>query len=759
MSHIFFPRGVLFILPFLFLSACKSSDSSESKDSTGSKVSNEQNSTEDTRVLVQEAYKKIDHNKLTVAFNELRAEMIKTQLDSETDAGKRINMALHYGFELLKAGKTEESLGIYSVATKFIAENNLEMDSATKRNLYSTIGIAFMRHGEIENCLKNHNHESCFIPIKGGGVHQLPFGSSNAITQYEKSLKEFPNDLETQYLLNIAYMTLGQYPDKVPAKHRIDPSWFKSKINIKPFKDIAPELGLNRNGHAGGTIVDDFTNDGWLDIVITSWDPTEELIFYVNNGDGSFSDQTEAYGLKGHVGILNLNQADFNNDGWLDMHLMRGAWWLTQGSIPSTLLMNTGKGSFVDVTVKSGTLRYSPSQASAWADFNLDGWLDLVVANESLPDYEKGIDFYINQKDGTFSHESKAYGFNLSKFFKGCVATDVNNDRYPDIYMSASGSENILMINQGSNGKNQFIQTGPEIKIEQPIWSFPCWSFDYDNDGNEDLFVSGYSNDGTPSYHWMRSKLGKPAHEYLPKLYHNKGNMVFEEKGLELGLNEVAFTMGCNFGDINTDGFLDFYLGTGNPTYQSLVPNKVYLNMEGKRFEDVSYSGGFANIQKGHGVGFGDLDHDGDEDIYMVIGGAFDGDNFYNTLFENPNEHNHNWVILKFVGVTANRAAIGARVALTVSEGGKERKIYRTISSGASFGANSLILEVGLGKSDIIKNVSVQWPCKDCPDQTFTGLEINKAYTITQDKPTPEPMNYTAVKFKPAQVHSGHDHH
>lgn len=753
MSNILFPGGLLFILTILFFTACNSADN------TDSQVSNDQNQTEDTRLLVQEAYKKIDHSKLTVTFNQLRADRLKAQLDSETDPGKSINMALQYGLELLKSGKTEEALGIYSAATNFIAQNNLEMDSLTRRNLYSTIGIAFMRHGEIENCVKNHNHESCFIPIKGGGVHQLPFGSSNAIIQYEKSLKESPNDLETQYLLNIAYMTLGQYPDKVPAKYRIDPAWFKSKVSIQPFKDVAPDLGLNRNGHAGGTIVDDFTNDGWLDIVITSWEPTEELIFYVNNGDGSFSDQTAGYGLKGHVGILNLNQTDFNNDGWLDMHLMRGAWWLTQGNVPSTLLMNTGKGSFVDVTVKSGMLRYSPSQASAWADFNLDGWLDLVVANESLPGYDKGIDFYINQKDGTFSHESKTYGLSLNLFFKGCVASDVNNDRYPDIYMSASGAQNILMINQGFEEKNQFVMAGPEIKVEQPIWSFPCWSFDYDNDGNEDLFVSGYSNDGTPSEHWMRSKLGKPVREFLPKLYHNKGNMVFEEKGMEMGLDEVAFTMGCNFGDINTDGFLDFYLGTGNPAYQSLVPNKVYLNMDGKRFEDVSYSGGFANIQKGHGVGFGDLDHDGDEDIYMVIGGAFDGDNFYNTLFENPNEHQHNWVILKCVGITANKPAIGARVSLTVIEGGKERKIYRTVTSGASFGANSLNLEVGLRKSDIIKNVTVQWPCKDCPDQIFTGLEINKAYILTQDNPTPEPMNYSPVKFKSAQTHSGHDHH
>ena len=717
----------------------------------------EMKSEEDTRVLVQEALRRIDTMELSPALNVERANILRARLDRETDPGKRINLGLEYGLELLKAGKTEESLAVYSAATNFIAQNNLEMDTLTKRNLYSTIGIAFMRHGEIENCVRNHTHESCFLPIKGGGIHQLPYGSSNAIVQYERSLKEFPNDLETRYLLNLAYMTLGQFPDKVPAQYRIPPSWFESKVKMQRFKDVAPQLGINHNSLAGGTIVDDFNNDGWLDIVITSWSPKEELIFYQNNGDGTFSDRTEAYGLKGHVGILNLNHADFNNDGWLDLHLMRGAWYLEQGDIPNTLMMNTGKGSFVDVTVRAGMLRYSPTQASAWSDFNLDGWLDLVVAYESLPDRPRGIDLFINQKDGTFKNEAAGYGLTLNQFFKGCVATDLNNDRYPDIYLSALNNGNSLFINQGAKGKNSF--TLLENKsVAEPLRSFPCWSFDFNNDGNEDIFVSAYNNEGTPAEHWMRSQMGKTDPEYLPKLYQNKGNMVFEEVGQAMGLNEVAFTMGCNFGDINTDGYLDFYLSTGNPLYQSLVPNKMYLNMDGKRFEDVSYSGGFANVQKGHGVGFGDLDHDGDEDIYTVIGGAFDGDGFYNTLFENPNENKNNWLVLKLVGTTANKCAIGARVCVTVIENGKERKIYRTVTSGASFGANSLNLEVGLRKANDIDNVSVQWPCQDCPDQVFRDISINNAYLITQDKPAPVQMNYTSVPFK-TTVSQAHEHH
>lgn len=711
----------------------------------------------DTRILVKQAFDSLDLKVASTNYNMKRAMLIKDQMEREQDPGKRLSMGSAYASELLKAGETKGSINVYQDIMNYLMQNKISLDPHSKRNLYSQMAIAFMRHGEIENCVQNHNHQSCFIPIAGDGIHTLQSGSRNAIQLYEQSLSEFPEDLEARYLLNVAYMTVGEYPDKVPPAYRIDPSWFSNKVKMQPFEDIAPQLGINRQNLAGGTVVDDFTNDGWLDIIATSWSPTEELIFYVNNGDGTFSDQTKAFKLDGQVGCLHLNQTDFNNDGWLDLYLMRGAWYMTEGDIQSTLLMNTGKGFFEDVTMPSGITHNAPSQASAWADFNLDGWLDLVIGNESLPNFQRGIDFYINQQDGTFKHESVAYGLTINQYIKGCVATDVNNDKYPDIYFSSLTDGNFLYINNIAQNKG-FQTEGTDIKLRQPMRSFPCFNFDFDNDGDEDIFVSAFSNEGTPGLHWMESKMGKVNPSILPKLFQNNGNMQFEDVSLQMGLNEAVFTMGCNFGDINTDGFLDFYLGTGNPLYQSLVPNKMYLNMEGKRFEDVSYSGGFSNVQKGHGIGFGDIDHDGDEDIYAVMGGAYDGDGFYNCLFENPNEHNNNWIVLILVGTTANKPAIGARVIVTAIENGQERKIHRTVTSGASFGGNSLALEIGLRKSTTVSNVTVQWPCKDCPDQTFTEMEINKAYRLTEGKATPELLTYDAANAKPAVDHHMQHH-
>lgn len=739
---------VLCLLLAIALLACNTE-----KSNTPSQESNT-----DTRKLVRDAYASIDPFTVPYAFNTDKAAIYQKRLDAEPDPAKKVNLRLEYATELLRAGNTQESMNQYAEAVNFIIQNGMGIGPKEKRELYSTIAIAYLRHGEIENCVQNHNHQSCFLPIAGAGVHQLPFGSTNAIKYLELILTEFPDDLESKYLLNLAYQTLGEYPDKVPAKWRIDTSWYTNKRKIEPFKDIAPVLGLNRNTHAGGVVIDDFNNDGWLDIVVTSWHRNEAAIFYHNNGDGTFTDKTKDVGLDGQVGSLNLNQTDFNNDGWLDLYIMRGAWHGPSGDIPNTLMMNTGKGTFVDVTIQAGLTKNAATQTSSWADFNLDGWLDLLVANESVPGYQRGIDLYINQKNGTFSHQSEPYGLTQNEFFKGCVATDVNNDKYPDIYLSSLSRSPLLLINQGFKGFAGFIAAEGSSNPQGPSQSFPCWSFDYDNNGHEDLFVSPFSNEGSPSTMWMKSHGNDFDHTFLPTLNHNKGNGQFEEVGKSMGLNEVCFSMGCNFGDINSDGFLDFYLGTGNPLYQSIVPNKMYLNVDGRKFEDVSYSGGIANIQKGHGVSFGDWDHDGDEDIFTVIGGAYDGDGFYNSFFENPNQDGNHWIVLNVSGATANKAAIGARVAITVLENGKERMIHRTVSSGASFGANSLALEVGLRKATEIKNVSIQWPCKDCPDSVFEGLVINKSYRLIQGDSNAILQGYTKITISGKDEHSSHTH-
>lgn len=189
--------------------------------------------------------------------------------------------------------------------------------------------------------------------------------------------------------------------------------------------------------------------------------------------------------------------------------------------------------------------------------------------------------------------------------------------------------------------------------------------------------------------------------------------------------------MGANFGDIDNDGFLDIYLGTGNPSYASLIPNALLHNKEGKFFTDVTASSGTGELHKGHGVAFADIDNDGDEDLLTEIGGAVPGDSHAFRLFENPGNGN-DWLSLHLVGVKTNRAAIGARIKVTVQNEGKPaRSIYRTVGSGGSFGASPLTQHIGLGKSARIVDLEIWWPTSNSR-QNFADVAVDQFLEIKE---------------------------
>ena len=215
-------------------------------------------------------------------------------------------------------------------------------------------------------------------------------------------------------------------------------------------------------------------------------------------------------------------------------------------------------------------------------------------------------------------------------------------------------------------------------------------------------------------------------------LFRNKHDGTFEDVSAKVGLNKIAFAMGSNFGDIDNDGFLDFYLGTGNPSLKSVVPNKLFKNINGKSFLDVTTSARVGNLQKGHGVSFADLNNDGHEDIYIKMGGAYTGDAYENSLYLNPGQNFNHWVNLSLEGTVTNRVAIGARIKVTFKEDGIERSVYRDINSGGSFGSNPLQQHIGLGKATSIEKIEVTCPVTG-KVQTFQNPPINTNIKVKED--------------------------
>ncbi len=604
--------------------------------------------------------------------------------------------------------------------------------SAAAHQLEEKLGIAYMFQGDIENLAKTVRIESSLFPIRPEAKFKLPASEEEAIKHFLTYLQQQPTDLEVKWLLNIAYMKLGRYPNGVPATYLIPPAAFESKEDIGRFVDIAPSLGLNVVGFAGGVIVDDFDNDGFLDVVISDYGACTPMRYFHNNGDGTFTDRSVESGLSKQLGGLNIIQADYNNDGWLDILVLRGAWELP---MRKSLLRNNGDGTFTDVTEESGlAVPATMTQTAAWADFDNDGYLDLFVGNENSPSQ-----LFRNKGDGTFVDVAAPAGVARIRATKGVVAGDYDNDGFPDFYVSNLDGENYLYHN---NGDGTFTDVAKQLHVELPLLSFPVWFFDYNNDGWLDIFVPS-------DYHSVVEVAAGYLHLPLKaegcKLYKNTGRGAFEDVSKEAGLDRTFMPMGANFGDIDNDGFLDFYLGTGMPSYGALVPNVLFRNHDGEYFAEITASSGTGSLEKGHGVAFADINNDGVEELFSKMGGMTYGDKSATLVFRTPPNEN-NWITVQLVGVKTNRAAIGARIKVTVETAdGRTRSIHRVVGSGGSFGASPLRQHIGLGKAKRIEAIEVWWPTSKSR-QIFHDVTMNqfieikefaKSFTVQQRRSFP----------------------
>lgn len=632
----------------------------------------------------------------------------------------------------LQEGHEQKAVDIYNKISRlprYMNPVDLKPDQA----------VAYMRLGERANCMLNHNGSSCIFPIKDSGIHQIQTGSQKAIETLENVLKSNSNDAQSRWLLNIAYMTLGRYPAQVPAQYLIpnldaDDGPYK----IKPFTDVAASVGVNLNSRAGGSIVDDFDGDGYLDIITSGMDLRDHMHYFHNNGDGTFSDRTAQSGLQDVVGGLNIEQTDYNNDGLPDIFVMRGGWLRDGfGNEPSSLLRNNGNGTFTDVTMAAGLNFMHPTQSAVWADFNNDGWLDVFVGMESHggtdPKNNHPSALFMNNHDGTFTEMAEKAHCKINDFVKGVTSADYNNDGWPDIFVSTMSGKKYLLKNKCKGGKNvEFEDVTVKAGIATKQNTFTTWFFDYNNDGWPDILMGSYNFSTTLGYYAALEALGTPVPDNGNIfLFKNNHDGTFTNVTHSAGLDKVVFSMGGNFGDIDNDGYPDLYFGTGNPDFGSLIPNKLFRNIDGKQFADVTNSSRTGNLQKGHGVSFADFRNNGLQDIFIEMGGAYIGDAYKSALYLNPGQNNNNWICLKLVGVKSNKSAVGSRIKVTFTENGKQRSVYKDVNSGGSFGSSPLRQEIGIGKATIIDDIEIRWAGSGTV-QHFYKVNPNQFLEITE---------------------------
>jgi len=574
-----------------------------------------------------------------------------------------------------------------------------------RRRVLRALAAAWLRVGEQENCILHHGTDSCLLPISPAGQHVEREGSRQALAVLQQILGERPDDLEARWLLNVAAMTLGEWPDGVPAEWRVPASAFASEGPVARFRDVAAACGLAERQHAGGLCLEDFDGDGRLDLLTSDFDPDAPLRLYHNAGDGRFTERSAEAGLDGLTGGLNLVHGDVDNDGSADVLVLRSAGTPTLArDWPLTLLLGDGRGAFRDATSAAGLQERFSTRAAALADYDGDGWLDLFVGNECTESVRRVCRLYRNTGDGRFEEVGAAAGLDLRAQVEGCAWGDADDDGDPDLVVTCRTGPPLLFRNDAG----RFTEVAQQAGVIGPARSAGCWWFDYDNDGHLDLFIAGYRLGMTAAV--CADYLGAEARDVTPRLYRNRGDGRFEDLTQQAGLMRVLPALGCNFGDLDNDGWSDLYLGTGEPDLCAIYPNRLFRNDGGRRFLDVTTAAGMGHLQKGAALAFGDLDADGDQDVVEIMGGLLAGDTFHRVLFENPGGGGR-WVTLVLEGVRANRSAIGARLRVTVRRAdGSTRDIHHLVGTGGSYGSQSLQAELGLGDATAIEALEILWP-------------------------------------------------
>ena len=456
------------------------------------------------------------------------------------------------------------------------------------------------------------------------------------------------------------------------------------------FTDVSVALGVNDAGASQGVVFIDVNNDGFLDIFLVNNRNPNKL--WINNNGTAFNEQTSAWGVNFSGPGRGISAADFNNDGFID--IMIGNYSYSNPDTTIILYKNTGT-SFINFTTNAGVNFMAWGGSINWFDYNKDGKIDVAFANDGIPPHYN----YLFRNDNLTNFTNVAYSVGLTDSNSTlCLATgDYDNDGDLDLFC---GNQTLIPGPASSylyrnNGDGTFTDVTQASALTSNFYTWGAHWGDYDNYGDLDLYLANYTG--------------------INQLYRNNGNGTFTEVALSLGLNDAGQSYSCGWADYDNDGDLDLYVAKGQN-----YADKMYRN-DGTTFTDVSTQVGMGDLRHSSCISWGDFNNDGFLDLYLNNNGT------ENRLYKSNAGNSNHWIIFKLVGVTTNRSAIGSRVTVVT---GSLRQIREVEGGSGGKGQNSLPVEFGLGSAGIIDSVIVRW--QSGLVQSFTNIDPDTILTITE---------------------------
>jgi len=522
------------------------------------------------------------------------------------------------------------------------------------------------------------------------------------------------------------------------------------------LKDVTSQAGIDfrhNSGAYGGKFLPetlgsgcaflDYDSDGYPDILLVNsmdWPGHKRirsaLKLYKNNRNGTFSDVTRAAGLDIELHGMGVAVGDYNNDGFPDI--------LITCVGQNHLFLNTGKGTFRDVSKSSGLgSRMAFSTSALWFDYDRDGHLDLFVCNYvnwspehdvfcsldgknksyCTPEAYRGETCWLfhNRGDGTFEDATAASGiFDTSSKSLGVAMLDFDQDGWPDLFVANDTQPNKLYRNlRNGKFKDAAVEAGLAFSADGKARAGMGVDVgDFENSGRPGIAITNFDNE-------------------MVGLYRSPSAGQFDDASLAAGVggpSKTTLGFGCGFADLDLDGRLDLIIANGHidDTVRNIrgnvgyaQPPHLFLNLGNGKFQDVvnTNGGDFAAPRVGRGLAFADFDRDGDVDLLLTTnnGPAY--------LFRNDLHSGSRALRLHLTGTKSNRDAIGAVVR--IYHGGESQ--MRTVRGGSSYLSQSeLPLTFGVGKSDRVDRLAVEWPSGTT--QEFKNVATARAYELHENE-------------------------